>query len=195
MSGCMSKSVCASQNQADRSIPAADRAAMYLRRLEQFDLQARDSLPENRVLFFRRLRVRLEEALKCFQKSAAGWNESVEDFESYTELDWLCNLCEYWLGPAEGPDQSQLFRKCADMRRPAPAITLLENMAVYALVKITSVLVQARRNPLVLFPRPLRTCTWMMRNLRIFIAQEQFALKRIRRRFLPWLKAFLLRLG
>ncbi|MGD0384260.1 MAG: hypothetical protein ABSA77_12115 [Thermoguttaceae bacterium] len=192
----MSQSVGVSQVQAIHTAPAALRAAMYLRGLDQFDVRARDcSLPESQVLFFRRLRSQLEAALVHFEKSAAGWTESVEDFESYTELDWYCNQCEYWMGPADRLELEQIHRKCADMQCHKAAVTSREYIAVTALVQITNILVKVRRNPLVLRPRPMRICQWIGRHSRNLIARELFMLRRARRRFVLWLRASLLRLG
>ena len=71
------------QVQAIYNAPAAVRAVVYLRGLDQFNARAGDgALPEIQVLFFRRLRAELEAALGNFQRSSAGWSESVEDFES-----------------------------------------------------------------------------------------------------------------
>ncbi|MGD0516195.1 MAG: hypothetical protein ABSA26_01550 [Thermoguttaceae bacterium] len=192
----VSQSVGVSQGQAIHTAPAALRAAAYLRGLDQFDVRARDSsLPESQILFFRRLRSQLEAALVHFEKSAAGWSESVEDFESYTELDWYCNQCEYWMGPAERLDLSQIYRKCADMHCHKAAMTFLEYIAVGALVQITNILVKVRRNPLVLRPRPIRIYQCVRKHSRNLIARELFILRRIKRRFVLWLKASLLRLN
>jgi hypothetical protein len=196
MTGFTSQSVIASQVQAIHTAPAAVRAATYLRGLDQFNVQASDcALPESQILFFRRLRSQLEAALVHFEKSAAGWSESIEDFESYTELDWYCNQCEYWMGPADRLDLSQIYRKYADMRCRTAAMTSLEYIAVRALVQITNILVKVRRNPLVLRPRPIRICQWIRRHSRNLIARELFMLRRIKRRFVLWLRASLLRLG
>jgi len=192
----MSQSVGVSQVRAIHAAPATVRAATYLRGLDQFDVRARDcSLPESQVLFFRRLRSQLEAAFVHFEKSAAGWTESVEDFESYTELDWYCNQCEYWMGPADRLDLSQIYRKCADMRYRTAAMTSLEYIAVRALVQITNILLKVRRNPLVLRPRPMRICQWIGRHSRNLIARELFMLRLIKRRFVLWLRTSLFRLG
>ena len=145
------------------------------------------------VLFFRRLRCELDAALGNFQKSSAGWSESVEDFESYIELDWVCNQCEYWMGPADRADFSRIYQKCAEMNRPAAAMTSREYMAVRLLVHTVNILLQAKRNPLVLWPRPMRIYQWMSRISRDIFTRTLFGLKRARRRFVLWLRIALLR--
>ena len=175
--------------QAICNAPTAVRAAAYLHGLDQFNAQTREGvLPEMQVLFFRRLRWELDAALRIFQKSSAGWSESVDDFESYTELDWVCNQCEYWMGPADRLDFSRIYRKCAEMKRPAAAMTSREYMAVRLLVHTVNILVQAKRNPLVLWPRPMRIYRWMSGKSQDIFARTLFGLKRARRRFVLWLR-------
>jgi hypothetical protein len=174
--------------------PAVVRATAYLRGLDQFNAQVHDgALPEMQVLFFRRLRCELNEALGNFQKSAAGWSESVDDFESYTELDWVCNQCEYWMGPADRMDISHTYQKCAEMKGPVTAMTPREYLAVRLLVHMVNILLQAKRNPLVLWPRPMRIYRWMSGKSRDIFARTLFGLKRARRRFVIWLRIALLR--
>ena len=184
------------QVQAIYTAPAATRAAVYLRGLDQFNVRAREgALPEIQVLFFRRLRAELEAALRNFQKSSAGWSENVDDFESYTELDWVCNQCEYWMGPADRADFSRLYQKCAEMKHTAAAMTSREYMAVRLLIHTTNILLQVKRNPLVLWPRPMRIYRWMSGKSRDIFARTLFGLKRARRRFVLWLRIALLRFG
>ncbi len=192
----ITQQVGASQVQAIHNAPAAVRAAMYLRGLDQFDARAREgALPEIQVPFFRRLRCELKAALEHFEKSAAGWSENVDDFESYTELDWLCNQCEYWMGPADRVDLSRIYKKYAEMDRPAEAMTSWESMAVRSLVLAANILVQIGRNPLVLWPRPMRIYRWMRRMSRDIFTQKLFTLRRARRSFVLWLRMALLRFG
>ena len=177
------------QVQAIYTAPAATRAAVYLRGLDQFNVRAREgALPEIQVLFFRRLRAELEAALRNFQKSSAGWSENVDDFESYTELDWVCNQCEYWMGPADRADFSRLYQKCAEMKGPAASMTPREYVAVRLLVHTANILVQVKRNPLVLWPRPMPIYRWIRRKSRDIFAQKLFGIRRARRRFVLWLK-------
>ncbi len=189
-----SKLVGDAQVQAICNAPAAIRAAAYLRRLDQFNAQAHDgAIPQAQVRFFRRLRWELDAALRNFEKSSAGWSESVEDFESYTELDWVCNQCEYWMGPADRLDFSRIYLKCAEMNRPADAMTSREYAAVRLLVHAMNILLQAKRNPLVLWPRPMRIYRWMSKVSRDISTRMWFGLKRARRRFVLWLRIALLR--
>ncbi|MGA2060015.1 MAG: hypothetical protein ABSG67_06005 [Thermoguttaceae bacterium] len=189
-----SQPINASQVQTPCNAPAAVRAAAYLRGLDQFNAQAREgALPEIQVQFFRRLRWELDAALRSFQKSSAGWSESIDDFESYTELDWVCNQCEYWMGPADRADFSHIYQKCAEMKGTAAAMTAREYMAVGLLVHTANILVQAMRNPLVLWPHPMRIYRWMSRKSRDIFARMPFSLSRARRRFVIWLRIALLR--
>jgi hypothetical protein len=191
-----SQSIGASQLHAIYNAPAALRAALYLCKLDQFNAQTHeDALPEIQVQFFRRLRWELDAALRNFQKSSAGWSESVEDFESYTELDWVCNQCEYWMGPAERADFSRIYQKCAEMKNTAAAMTPREYVAVGLLVHTANILLQAKRNPLVLWPRPMRIYRWIKRKSRDIFARILFGLRRARRRFVLWLRIAFLRFG
>jgi hypothetical protein len=184
------------QVQAINITPAVVRVAAYLRKLDQFNAQAREGvLPEIQVLYFRQLRAELDTALRNFQKSSAGWNESVDDFESYSELDWICNQCEYWMGPADLADFSRIYQKCEEMKNTAAAMTTREYMAVRLLVHTAHVLVQAMRNPLVLWPRPMPIYRWMSRKSRDIFARMFFGLKRAKRRLALWLKMFFLYFG
>ena len=174
--------------------PAAARAAMYLRGLDRFGVQAGDgALPKAQLRFFRRLRLELEASLEHFEKSAAGWSENVDDFESHIELDWLCNQCEYWMGPADCLDVSRIFKKCAEMDCRAAAMTAWECAAVRSLAQTTSFLVKAKSNPLILWPRPIRVCRWAIGNSREVFRLRLFDLSRAIRRFRIWLKMVLLR--
>jgi len=189
-----SQSVGSPQVQAIYNAPAAVRAEAYLRGLDQLDARAREgALPEIQVLFFRRLRAELEAALGNFQKSSAGWSESVDDFESHTELDWICYQCEYWMGPADRLNFSRIYQKCAEMMQTAAAMTSREYMAVRLLIHTTNILLQVKRNPLVLWPRPMPIYRCMKIKSRDFFSRTLFGLKRARRRFVLWLRIILLR--
>ncbi len=190
----ITKTVERQQVRAMPNAPAAARAVMYLSGLDQWDFQAREgNFPESQVMFFRRLRLELEATLERFERSAAGWNESVNDFESYIELDWLCNQCEYWMGPADRVELSRINQKFAEMDCRAVAMTSWEFMAVRTLARVTSLLVRAKRNPLVLWPRPLRICRWAIRKSKEVFTAKMFDLRHARRRFKIWLKMVLLR--
>jgi hypothetical protein len=191
-----SQPISVSQVQAINNAPAVVRAASYLHGLDKFNAQTREGvLPEIQALFFQRLRAELDTALRNFQKSSAGWNESVDDFESYSELDWICNQCEYWMGPADRADFSRIYRKCEEMKSTAAPMTPREYMAVRLLVHTANILIQAKRNPLVLWPRPMLIYRWTSRNLRDIFAQMFFGLKRAKRRLALWLKMFFLYFG
>jgi hypothetical protein len=184
-----SQSISGAQMQAINDAPAVVRAAAYLRGLDQFNAQARDgALPEIQVLFFRRLRWELDAAFRNFQKSSAGWSESVDDFESYTELDWVCNQCEYWMGPADRADFSHIYQKCEEMKSTAAAMTPQEYAAVQMLVHTANILVQAKRNPLALWPRPMPIYRWMSRKSQDIFARMLFSLRRSKRRLILWLR-------
>jgi hypothetical protein len=194
MSEITSKHIGGMQVQAIYDAPAAVRAAAYLRRLDQISDYAGDcALVEIQVQYFQRLRSDLEAATRKFQKSSAGWTESVEDFESYSELDWICNLCEYWMGPADCANVSRLYQKIAEMKRRPPAMTCREFMAVRLLVLAASILIQVMRNPMVLWPRPMPVYRWLKTKSQEACVQLSFGLKRKRRRFLLWLKMVFLR--
>jgi hypothetical protein len=183
------------QVQALPNAPAAARAAMYLRGLHQLDILARDAaLQKSQVAYFRRLRFELETALQRFDKSAAGWSDSVEDFESYIELDWLCSQCEYWMGPAGDFDLRRITDKCTEMNCRDEAITVRECIAVAWLVRITGLLIRAKHNPLVLLPRPSRVFSWVKRTSRELVRCKLFDARRAARRFKIWLKTVSLRL-
>ena len=190
----ITKPVQTPQVHASPNAPAAARAAMYLRGMDQLDVLARDGvLRKSQVAYFHRLRFELETSLERFAKSAAGWSESVEDFESYIELDWLCSQCEYWMGPADDFDSRRIKDKCAEMNCRGEAMTVWEYIAVASLVRITSFLVKAKRNPLVLLPRPMRILGWMQRESRELVRCKLFDARRAARRFKIWLKTALLR--
>jgi hypothetical protein len=182
--------------QAIQNAPAAAKAATYLRGLDQYNVQARDNhLPENQYLFFRRLRFEMEAALKHFEKSVAGWSESVEDFESYTELDWLCNQCEYWMGPADNMDLSRIHQKWADMKYRTTGMTSREYTAVRLLVRIANTLTQIKRNPLFMIPRPMNIYRGAMNILQDQVSENLYVLHRAKRYFVLRLKAFFLLFG
>ena len=180
--------------EAMHNAPAAARAAMYLRGLDQFGVQAGDgALPKAQVRFFRRLRLELEASLEHFEKSAAGWCENVDDFESNIELDWLCNQCEYWMGPADRVDVSRIYKKCAEMDCRSAAMTAWECVAVRSLVQMTGFLVKAKSNPLILWPRPMRICRWVISKSREVSRLKLLDLSRAMHRFKIWLRMVLLR--
>jgi hypothetical protein len=190
----VTKHVTTPRAQALPDAPAAARAAMYLRGLDQLDILARDGdLPRSLVSYFRRLRFELETALERFEKSAAGWSESVEDFESHIEVDWLCSQCEYWIGPAGDFDLRRIKDKCAEMDCRDTAMTAWEYCAVAWLVRITGLLIKARRNPLALLPRPMRVVRWMKRESREFVSRTLFDARRAARRFKVRVRIALLR--
>lgn len=136
---------------------AAPRASMspyllaarhYLRVLGGLDNAARRAnIAANTALWLVRLRDDLRAARQRVEQQAAA--TPGEQLQADAELEWLCNQCEHWLGPAEvaalphdAVAENATRPQSADKR---VAVTRIEHFAVRALWRTVRLLGWFRR--------------------------------------------------